>query len=292
MLTGIVFALLALLSWAIGDFLIQRTVRAVGDLRTLLWIDGIGAIILLPFVVRDLPTSFHSSAGLALATAAGVVIFFTALMEFEALRRGKISVIEPIMSIELLVTVALAVALWGERLSPLQLLLVGATFIGILLAVTVHHTHLRFHKRIFERGVALAAGGAITMGVVNFLVGASSQNVSPLFVIWWSNVVTLVLAAGYLAIRDGFGALAADIRSHGKLILGVSVVDNAAWVFFASAAALIPIGIASAVSESYVALAVLLGLFLNREQIRWHQGVGIAVTVGSVILLSALTGGN
>ena len=291
MLTGIVFALLALLSWAFGDFLIQRTVRAVGDLRTLLWIDGIGAIVLLPFVVRDFPASFYNSAGLTLATA-GIVIFFTALMEFEALRRGKISVIEPVMSSEMLVTVALAVTLWGEKLSPLHLLLVGTTFVGILLAVTIHHTHLHFHRRIFEQGVALAAGGAITMGVVNFLVGASSQSVSPLFVIWWSNVVTLALAVGYLAFRGGFGALAADLRSHGKLILGVSVVDNAAWVFYALAASLIPIAIATTVSESYVALAVLLGIFVNHEKVRWHQGVGIAIAIGSVLLLSVFTGGN
>ncbi len=289
---GVLFALLALLAWTAGDFLIQRTVRAIGDLRALFWIDGIGVVLLFPFVASGLGAHFHATGGFWLATAAGVVIFFTALLEFEALRRGKLSVIEPVMAFELPVTVLLAVAIWGEQIGFGEALLIGTAFIGILLAVTIHHTHLHLRRRIFERGVALALVGAITMGVVNFLVGASSQEISPLFVIWWSNVVTLVLSASYLGLRRGFGALATDLRSHGKLILGVSIVDNAAWVFFALAASLIPIAIATTISESYVALAVLLGLFVNREKLRRHQLIGIAVALGSVLFLSALAGGN
>lgn len=104
--------------------------------------------------------------------------------------------------------------------------------------------------------------------------------------------MTLVLSSGYLGFRRGFGALASDLRNHGRLVLGVSIVDNAAWVFFAFAASLIPIAIATTISESYVALAVLLGLFVNREKLRRHQLLGIAIALGSVLLLSLLTSGN
>lgn len=180
---GIIFALLAFLAWTAGDFLIQRTVRAIGDLRALFWIDGIGVVLLFPFVAPHLDTHFRATGGFWLATAAGVVIFFTALLEFEALRRGKLSVIEPVMAFELPVTVLLAVLLWDERLSISHLLLIGVAFVGILLAVTEHHTRLHRHKRILERGVFLALVGAATMGAVNFLVGSSSQEISPLFVI-------------------------------------------------------------------------------------------------------------
>jgi len=51
--TSILFAFAAMLSWGIGDFLIQRTVRKIGDLQTLTWIGIIGSIFLIPFAIKD-----------------------------------------------------------------------------------------------------------------------------------------------------------------------------------------------------------------------------------------------
>ena len=50
----VVFAFLAMLSWGVGDFFIQKTIRKIGGLETLLWIGLIGTLILIPFAIKDL----------------------------------------------------------------------------------------------------------------------------------------------------------------------------------------------------------------------------------------------
>lgn len=65
---GIIFALGALLSWGFGDFFIQKTVRAVGDLKTLFLIDAIGALVLLPFIWGELPITLSNPSHVLLLT--------------------------------------------------------------------------------------------------------------------------------------------------------------------------------------------------------------------------------
>jgi drug/metabolite transporter (DMT)-like permease len=79
-----------------------------------------------------------------------------------------------------------------------------------------------------------------------------------------------------------------DLKNHPKLIIGQSILDNTAWVAFAVSTTHVPIAIATAISESYIALAVFLGLFLNHEKLRPHQMAGVALAVVGVIALSYL----
>ena len=281
---GILFAFIALVSWGFGDFFIQRTVRVVGSWRALFFIGIVGLVGLLPFVKNDLVSL--SGANLLLLSLLGIIVVFTALFDFEALRRGKIAIVEPIIGLELPITVGLSIALAGESLSFLQLLLIGIVFIGIMFAITAHHAYLHYHKRIFERGVILASVGAIGMALTNFLVCVSSQDISPLITIWFAHSLVAVVCGAYILFKGEFWNLISDFKKYPKPIIGQSILDNVAWVSFAKATTYIPIAIATTISESYIALAVLLGLFVNREKLRAHQVAGVILATIGVIMLS------
>jgi uncharacterized membrane protein len=292
MITGLTFAFLALFSWGFGDFAIQKSARALGIWRTLFFVSATGTLIIFPFIVREINPLLSDTRNVGLLTLAGIVVFFTALFEFESLRRGKLAIVEPVLGLELPITVALSVLFWGEVLSLPQFLLVGTTFIGVVLAVTIHHTHLHYHRRMFERGVILAGVGAIGMGLFNFLVGVGSQETSPLMTIWFTNCMLTLLCVAYLAATRQLRTLIAGVRAHAGSIVAVCTLDNAAWVFFAFASSLIPISIAITVSESYIILTVLLGVFASHERLKYHQVIGVIVTLASILLLSAITAGN
>ncbi|MEK7630230.1 MAG: EamA family transporter [Patescibacteria group bacterium] len=286
---GIVFALAALASWTFGDFFIQKSVRLVGDIKTLVYIGVIGAIGIYPFIAKEITPLLAKPTLILLLTLTGTVIFFAAIFDFEALKRGKLAIIEPVLGMELPVTIALSVVLWKEQLSLIQYLLMATAFIGILLAISIHHTHLHYHKRIFEKGVLLAALGSTVMGLVNFLVGISSQETSPLMAIWFTNIIFTLCCFIYMATKGEFRGIIRDFTKNLKITLATSVFDNAAWIFFAFAASLIPISIATTISEGYIAFVVILGLVINKEKIRWHQIVGVIIAILSIITLSAIT---
>lgn len=281
---GILFAFIALISWGFGDFFIQRTTRAVGSWKALFFIGVVGLVGLLPFVKNDLASL--SGENLLQLSLLGVVVVFAALFDFEALREGKIAIVEPIIGLELPITVGLSLAFVGESLSALQLFYIGIVFIGIMLSITAHHTRLHYHRRIFERGVILAGVGAIGMALTNFLVGVSSQDISPLVTIWFAHSLLAVVCGIYIQSKGGFRSIMTDLINHPKPIIGQSILDNLAWVSFAKSTTYIPIAIATTISESYIALAVLLGIFVNREKLRAHQIAGVALATIGVIMLS------
>ena len=63
------------------------------------------------------------------------------------------------------------------------------------------------------------------------------------------------------------------MRQNKKLLLGMSIFDNLAWICYAGAATLIPIAIAVSISESYIALTAMLGILINKEKLMRHQKI-------------------
>lgn len=93
----------------------------------------------------------------------------------------------------------------------------------------------------------------------------------------------------YLSLKGDASSLVSDIRKYPKRIIGQSILDNAAWVAFATATTFVPIAIAATISESYITLAVLLGVLLNREKLKAHQIAGVLLAIIGVLVLSAIS---
>lgn len=287
---GISFALLALVSWGLGDFLIHRTTRSVGVSKALFFIGAAGFIVLLPFVRDEIFTLGHRE-WLSLLLL-GLIAAIASLFDLTALKHGKIAVIEPVSGLELPLTVGLSVGLGGELLTSGQLILIADIFIGIVLTITVYHAlpgHRHRHRKIFEKGVIMAVIGAFGMALTNFLVGVASQKISPLMTIWFVHSLVAAISAVYLIHNGEIKNILSDIRNNPKPIIIQSVFDNVAWVAFAFATTLIPIAVATAISESYIALAASLGIFINREKLQYYQIVGVILTISGVIALAAFT---
>lgn len=279
--TGVLLALIALVGWGFGDFLIQRTTRLVGSAKALFFIGIVAFVALTPFVFQDLP-------GLTLQdyTLLGflsLMVILGAAFDFEALRQGKIAVIEPVVGLELPLTVLISVLFIGEQITTPQLLLMILVFAGTLFAVTRDTKHL---SRVLEKGVVLALFAAIGTALTSVTVGVSSQEISPLVAIWFSHGTLAAVSLIVIAHSKQVRSIVSDVRKHPLTIGAQSILDNVAWIAFGFAATLIPIAIATTISGGYVALGVLLGLIVSREKVRSHQLFGIALVSFGIIVLS------
>jgi len=287
---GILFALGALLFWGIGDFLLQRTTRKIGDWETILVITIFGAVVTLPLVYNDLLSiASISDKTLILLIGVSCVLLVTAILDFEALKKGKIAVVEPVLALEVPVTAILAFAVINEGLAALEILLIAMLVIGIVL-VSLKSRHIKKVRsfRWLERGVILTIVAAILLGTANFLVGFTARITTPLLVNWFTDAFIAAMSVFYFVINRKTGKVVLDFRRNYKLILTVSFFDNFAWIFFAFAVLYIPIAVAIALSESYIALAALLGLFINREILMRHQKIGLVTALGGAIALSII----
>lgn len=286
---GIGLAFVAMLCWGIGDFLIQKSTRKFGNFETIFLITGFGALVLLPFVYKDIPALFggEGKTVLWILCGTGVLHLVAALLELESLRRGKIAVVEPIWSLEILAAALFAFFILGEKLSGMELLLILLLMAGLIL---VSFKGKLFSARHFlERGVYFAFAGALMMGTAAFFTGWSSRLSDPLMANFVVNVILLVSSGLYLAYKGMFFKPFHDIAMHGRTLLPMAIADNAAWIAYAFALTLIPIGIGTALSESYIIIAVILGLAIGRERLQLHQKVGLVVAVVAAIVLASLT---
>ncbi|MBI5134941.1 DMT family transporter [Candidatus Uhrbacteria bacterium] len=287
-MSPIAFALLAMVSWGVGDFLIQQSSRRVGIVRALFWICAIGGGLLFPFVLGDIASI--TARGWVLIGTAAVVMFFASLFDFEALKDGKIAIIEPVLAGELPLTIGLSVGLARESLTSAQQVAILVIVVGILLAVTTHPSKAWHHRRrLFERGVIYAGLGAIGMGLTNFSVGIASQHAPVLASISLIWLIIAVLSMATLLIERNTHHLADDLRRHGPLLASMAVADTMAWIFYSFATSAMYISVANAMSESYVIIAAVLGVVVNHERLKRHQQVGAALAFVGVIWLASIS---
>jgi drug/metabolite transporter (DMT)-like permease len=82
-----------------------------------------------------------------------------------------------------------------------------------------------------------------------------------------------------------------DLKKNYGVLLPMSISDKVAWLAFVYAMTLSPIAVATALSESYIIFAVLLGLLVNREKLHVHQKVGLVGAIIIAIILAVITAG-
>jgi len=281
--TGIIFAFLAMFCWGIGDFMIQKNVRKEGRTEALLFIGLIALIGLVPFVWKDIPSLLYTP-NLILIVSLGVLTFIAAMLNFEALREGKISVVEVVFEIELIVTLLLSTLIFHEKLSSAQWLVISFIFIGIILMAVKSH-HLKNPRKFLEKGAIIGFFGALFMGSVNFLTASSARTISPIMAVWGPALVFSILCLIRISRREGFQKTKKNLSKFRYIILLMGLADLLAWVFYAFATSSNKVGIITAITESYPAVCLILGLWINKEKINVHQylGAGLALTCSFIL---------
>ncbi len=250
--TILISAFCAMLFWGVGDFLIQRSSRRIGNIESLLSIGVIGLVGLLPLVWKDISALFEWQ-NLLLIGFLGVLTFVVSLLDFEALKEGKLSVIEVVLETELPITIFLGLIFFGEKLYWQQWIIISLIFAGIMV-MALKKGHFKNHRKFLERGALIAFVGSIGMGGINFLTAASSRQISPVMAVWGPAFVFSILCFIVILRREGLTKTFSNLRKFKWLVLGMGIFDTAAWTAYAFATFEGEIAIVTAITESYPAI--------------------------------------
>lgn len=278
---GVVFAIVAMFAWGFGDFFIQKSTKKIGVWITLFVITLTGFIVLTPFAWRNAGSLFTFGRNIFLI--GGIAYFAAAFLDLEALRKGKLDIVEPIWSLEIVSSALLAVFLLGEMLSVFQTVFIISLIVSLVL---VSLKSLNIQKSVLvEKGVYLAVIAAITMGIANFTIGVGSRSIDPITMKWGMDLFLTVGAFIFILKNKELKGISKKVKENKKTLFLMSLFDNSAWLAFGFSMVLAPISIAVAISESYIIIAVLLGYFVNKEKLRKHQIWGLVLALISAIYL-------
>jgi drug/metabolite transporter (DMT)-like permease len=168
MAAGMLLGLSASASWALANVVVQRAGRAVGALRALFWalLSGIVLAVLgaLVFGERPVAPTAADAVWIAVSGVAGLSAYFCLFYAFE---HGRLTLAVPIMSSWAVLSSALSLIVFHERLTGGQL--AGAA--TVIAGAVVVARHAQASDRAADGGsskpwLLAALGAAIGFGIL------------------------------------------------------------------------------------------------------------------------------
>jgi drug/metabolite transporter (DMT)-like permease len=270
----------AALCWATGMLCAARASRLIGARSVLTWVMLVGFVITAPVaVVSGIPSGLHATE-LTWIALAGVGNVAGLLLSYEAMRRGKVSIVAPVSSTEGAITALLAVAT-GEALGVSSAILLGLTAVGVVLASLTASDDAGGGHPI--EATLLAGVAACSFGVGLFAT-ARVSNALPLV---WAVIPPRLVGVAVVALPLLVARRARIERAAVPLVLTSGVCEVAGFAAY-SLGARHSVAVSAVLASQFAAFAAVAAFVLFRERLRAVQIVGIVTIAVCVALLSAL----
>lgn len=265
----VLFGLITAFSWAFANVFTQQASRTRTKPAVIMfWILLVTSAVVLPFALAiDHLQGPWTFAGLAWPIAAGALADVGFFLLLRALTKGSLSVVAPIIALEGAAATIMAVAL-GERPSTLQYALLLVAVLGAVLVAV-------------EPGRRTAAGAPeaalAALAYAGVLVALGQSQLPDLTTVGVTRLTSvLVILPAFLLVRE------LPKRTNLYPILWCGILDAVGFAFFAFAASVGPLSIASVTATQWGTAAALIGIIGMRERLFTNQYIGIAVTLLAV----------
>jgi drug/metabolite transporter (DMT)-like permease len=287
---GIFLGVLTALTWGGSDFLARFGTQRMGTLRTMLYMQFTGFILLtiaLPLLggwghLAD-GSGWHPWAWGALAGCVNAVSTLSLYRSFEI---GKMAVVAPLSASYPVLSVSLSL-LSGERLSIARATGIACTMLGVLLVAGGEKPPDENDAEAVRRsgkGIGWALSSAVGFGVLFWLLGTHViPRVGAPQTVWMIRltctvVVTIVILLARQPIR---------LPRNTRLIsLGMGAGDTSAFVLSNRAMQIEQVAVISVLGSLYGAVTVALAAVVLREHVSRWQWTGIAAIFSGIYLMS------
>jgi uncharacterized membrane protein len=267
----------AAVCWGTGMLSAARASRLVGARSVLVWVMIVGFVVTAPIAAASgIPAGLHArELGWICVSGAGNVAGL--LLSYEAMRRGKVSIVAPITSTEGAIAAVLAIAA-GEALDVPSAVLLTAIAVGVVLASLARasggHT---------LRATLLAMGAAGSFGASLYATG----RVSGALPLVWAVIPPRLFGVAAVALPSLW---LRRIRIRTAAIPFVVISGLCEVGGFASFAlgARHGIAVSSVLASQFAAVAAVAAFLVLHERLRAVQVAGIATILVCVTILSAV----
>jgi uncharacterized membrane protein len=291
---GIILGLSGAVCWGIADFLARFSSRRVGAYRTLLFMQVFGFLglsVYLEWTHGFAQVAAHGWKPWAFGAIAGLLNMVSSLALYYSFQIGVMSVVAPVSSSYPALTVALAL-LSGERIQILRGIGLAVTLVGVVLASTTfawenaptpadgNHPRARLAKGVLWAIVA-AVGFGFLFWFLGFHVVPALGSVISVWMIRLTSFTVMIIAAAPTK-----QSIALPRGSVWWMLLGVGLLDTAAFVFNNAGLHTGQVSVVSVLASLYGAVTVVLSWIFLRERLEHSQWLGIVLIFAGVVLVS------
>jgi drug/metabolite transporter (DMT)-like permease len=288
---GILLGLLTALSWGGSDFLARFATHRIGALRTMLYMQFTGFLLLTIFLPwlggwgrLAAGSGWHPWAWGVLAGALNFVATLTLYRSFEI---GKLSIVAPISASYPVLTVILSL-LSGEHLRAPRAIGIACTLLGVVLVAAGEKAPDADDEEGLRRtgkGVGLALCSAIGFGFLFWLLGTRIVPATGATqTVWLIRLTSSLLTA--LMILTARKSIKPPTDRVAGWILGMGLTDTGAFVMNNFGMRLEQVAVVSVLASLYGAVTVGLAAIFLREHVSRWQWLGITAIFAGIFLIS------
>ncbi len=288
---GILLGLLTALSWGGSDFLARFATHRIGTLRTMLYMQFTGFLLLTIFLPW-LGGWGHLADGSgwqpwAWGALAGALNFVATLTLYRSFEIGKLSVVAPISASYPVLTVLLSL-LSGEQLTAARVIGIACALLGVVLVAGGEKAPAAEDEEGLQRsgkGIGLALCSAIGFGFLFWLLGTRIVPATGATqTVWLIRLTSSALTA--LLILAARKTIKPPTDRVAGWILGMGLTDTGAFVMNNFGMRIEQVAVVSVLASLYGAVTVgLAAVFLHEHVSRW-QWLGIIAIFAGIFLIS------
>lgn len=278
---GVLFAILAMVTWGMSDFFIGYSAKKVSTVIVLLYGKIIGFLILSSLVILSglvIPTSLDIWGVVILTSLIATVAWF---LFSQGLKEGFVSILSPIGNSWAAITVLLGIIFLGQSFSFEKGVALVIIFVGIFL------TAINIQEIKNKKGFALLKGVPITLvsmvlwGIFFIFVDIGVRNTSWISFFFFMEIFSIIFLFTYSKFvkPDSFSKAPEGI-------VGFGIANSIGLGAYGFALATIPTTIAASIVSGLPVIALILAHIFLKEKLRVLQYFGIALTIVGLILIS------
>jgi len=283
MLTGILFAIAAMLSWGTSDFLAAHSVKKTDFFKLFFWSQVIclSFIFALFFLFFHLPSlSFPIILAILFSgflSAAGFLAFY------KGFQVGKASIISPIAATWALVTVILSLVFLKERLTTLQAFSIFLALMGGVLTSFRWKDLAGIKIKRFETGIKYAVFAAVVWGIYYIPFDIINTKLG------WFMSTFLTRAAVFLLLSFFAVSFKKDVkfpRNVTLFVVLIAALETIGYLSYALSITSQNTSIAAPISGATPMIVVILARIFFKEELETNQKIGIVSILTGLVLLS------
>jgi drug/metabolite transporter (DMT)-like permease len=288
---GVLFGILTALSWGGADFLARFSTHRVGTLRTMLYMQLTG-FLLLTTCLYWLGGWGHLADGSGWqpwgwGLLAGTINGVSTLALYRSFEIGKMSVVAPLSASYPVLTILLSLAT-GEKLSIARAVGIAFTLFGVLVVARGEHVPGENENGSAARSTKGIGWAICSAGGFGFLFWLLGIRIVPLLgaapTVWMIRLTCTALTLAVILLAKQ--PLRLPRGPARPLALGTGVLDTGAFVLCAYGMRLEQVAIISVLGSLYGAVTVALAAIVLREHISRAQWFGIATIFAGIYLIS------
>jgi drug/metabolite transporter (DMT)-like permease len=259
----------------------SRGARMVGADSFVAGVMAVGLLIVFPLVAMGGKPAGLDTSSLGWLALSGTGNVAGLLLDYAALRVGKLGLVAPILATEGAIAALISLAA-GERLATGAAPTLALIAVGVVLATRAGARDMDRSAQS-ARAVVLALGAACAFGASLYATGRVSAQLPVAWALLPARLVGVVVVALPLALT---GRLRLTRRVAPRMVLA-GACEVGGFAAFAVGARH-GIAISAVLSSQFATLAVLAGIVLFRERLAGIQVAGVAAVVSGVAILSSL----